>query len=170
VLFQAADAAQIDITNGQAKAPAIFGSRTMIKFFAAIGGASLVWVMLLSTPAAAAHILIANCLDKSVKICAHNNKKLWEAVPIVSYSINPGGFAEYRCQANCAFSISRKNDSGCTNGLWLDHSWGSGNYQLIGLEKTNVGTPDEAYKSSNLINGSIYKCPEPPGDGTSSAD
>lgn len=123
--------------------------------------AGIVAALQASQPAFAARILVANCLDKPVKVCAYDNKQLWAAPTVLPYNIQPGGFAEYRCKANCAFSISHKNDTRCQNGLWLDHSWGSGSYQLVGLEKAHKGTSEESYKSSNLQKGSIYKCPTP---------
>lgn len=131
----------------------------MMKSFVPVVGAGIIATLFLCQPVFAAHILIANCLEKAVKICAYDNKQLWAVATVLSYNVKPGDFGEYRCKANCAFSISHKNDSNCQNGLWLDHSWGSGNYQLVGLEKAHEGTANETYKSSNLQKGNVYKCP-----------
>lgn len=103
-------------------------------------------------PAAAAQIDLTNCQPKEVRVCAWDDDEVgWELQGHHIYS-EIGDTHHFTCRANCKFSIvndcKHGNCSQCQGGggSFIDHSWGKGAYQLVGLERTSSGS----YKSSDL--------------------
>jgi hypothetical protein len=132
-----------------------------MKSILTIGGAGLLSSTLLCSPATAAQITVVNCVDKQIKLCAFDNKMPWaRANARAVYTLNRLEGGEFQCHSNCAFMISKPNDNWCENsGLYINHTWGSGNYRLVALEKTTDSGGVESYKSSNLQEGDITRCP-----------
>jgi hypothetical protein len=119
---------------------------------------ALAWV---TQMAHAAQITVLNCVDKEIKLCAFDNKTLPARANVrAAYTLKRLERGTFQCHSRCAFMISHPNDSWCVNaGTYINHMWGSGNYRLIALEKTTDSDDQPSYKSSNLQEGNITRCP-----------
>ena len=117
-------------------------------------------LVLSSGLALAARINITNCTDTKVAICSYD-KKMYSSSNqkrILDNLSNGPDTEHFKCKANCSFTMATHNtDTSCKKEEpyhWINHSWGSGDYLLVGVER---GTDDDNFKSSNLVEGTT--CP-----------
>ncbi len=99
----------------------------------------------------AAQIIVNNCQSTKVRICSFENKNNTVPGSIDSHNLEENEHGKFKCKANCAFKIMNCStypgcDSCKKNTNWLDHSWGRGTYNLVGLEQNDK----DNYKSSNF--------------------
>ncbi len=125
--------------------------------------AGLMLILVLSSGSAlAAQIDITNCTSEWVKICAYDEKHpiVQDQTGVHELDAWDGNSTpdkgHFTCHANCYFQINEHTGHGCQEGNswhWLDHSWGSGDYFLVSLDRTSGGK----YKSGDLKKGTT--CP-----------
>jgi hypothetical protein len=100
----------------------------------------------------AAQIEVSNCQSSKVRICAFDNKNDTVGGNTGAHELDENKQGHFTCDANCYFKIvdcsQHPNCDDCKkDGHWLDHSWGKGTYNLVGL----VLNSKEDYESSNFV-------------------
>jgi len=106
--------------------------------------------------ATAAQITVSNCQSTKVRICSFDNKEYNVDGNRHSHNLAQNEQGHFKCKANCVFKIVDCSEhTGCDeckhNGLWLNHSWGKGTYNLVGLATQEHQDEPTVYKSSNLV-------------------